>query len=312
MRYFCPFVPCLMFRSLLLPIRFNSPCRFNSSFPFIASFLSFHLFPTMRYFRPLVSSLISCSFFLPFRFNSSLPFAPAFLLIFLCRLNCSFPFAASFLSFQVSSSICYFLSFVLTLMSCSFRFSFRFNSSFLFVASVPSYQLFCLARLALPFLSPCPFRCVHPFVLTLPSYLLLFLSFRFNSHLTSHRKLEKMPFARNAFFFQVFKGGAIRAGICRPSSHLRPLAPAATCDHLRPFAATCGHLAASGCKWLQIMQWLQVTLLWKFQILPAEQPARAATCGHVQPRAATCGHVRPRAATCGHLRPLAATCPSGP
>ena len=81
MRYFCPFVPCLIFRLLLLPIRFNSSCRFNSSFPFIASFLSFHLFPTMRYFRPLVSSLISRSFLLPFRFNSSLPFAPSFLLI---------------------------------------------------------------------------------------------------------------------------------------------------------------------------------------------------------------------------------------
>ena len=122
-------------------------------------------------------------------------------------------------------------------MSWSFSFSFRFSSSFLFVASVPSYQLFCLARLALPFLSPCPFRCVHPFVLTLPSYL-LFLSFRFNSHLTFHRKLQKMQFARNAFFFQVFKDGAIRVGICRPSSHMRPL------------AAT--RVAASGCKWLQV------------------------------------------------------------
>ena len=80
-----------------------------------------------------------------------------------------------------------------------------------------------------------------------------------------------------------------------------------------------------------------MTLLWKFQILPVEQPA---TCGHVRPLAATCpsghlrplewlqvaaivaandasdaaleisnptGHVRPRAATCGHLRPLEAT-----
>ena len=55
---------------------------------------------------------------------------------------------------------------------------------FLFVAFVPSYQLFCLARLAFLFSSPCPFRCVHPFVSTLPSYL-LFLSFRFNSHLFS-------------------------------------------------------------------------------------------------------------------------------
>ena len=157
-------------------------------------------------------------------------------------------------------------------MSCSFRFSFRFKSSFLFVASAPSsffrfnsplpfvtsflshkllcpdrsvfpsvstlpfYSLrlclrinFCLARLALPFLSPCPFRCVHPFVSTPPSYL-LFLSCRFNSHLTFQRKLEKNAAREKSIFFQVFKGGAIRAGICRPSSHLRPLA--ATCGHL--------------------------------------------------------------------------------
>ena len=84
--YFCPFVPCLIFRSLLLPIRFNSSCRFNSSFPFIASFLPFHLFPTMLCVTsvrscPLVSSFISRSFLLPFRFSSSLPFAPSFLLI---------------------------------------------------------------------------------------------------------------------------------------------------------------------------------------------------------------------------------------
>ena len=155
-------------------------------------------------------------------------------------------------------------------MSWSFSFSSRFNSSFLFVASVPSYQLFCLARLALPFLSPCPFRCVHPFVLTLPSYL-LFLSFRFNSHLTFHRKLQKMQFARNAFFFQVFKGGAIRAGICRPSSHMRPL------------AAT--RVAASGCKWLQIMQ-----MAASDAALEISNPTSRAT-GHVRPRAATCGHL---------------------
>ena len=81
MRCFCPFVPCLLFRSLLLPVRFNFSCRFNSSLPFIASFLLLHLFLAMRCFRPLVSSLMSRSFLLPFRFNSSLPFAQSFLLI---------------------------------------------------------------------------------------------------------------------------------------------------------------------------------------------------------------------------------------
>ena len=116
-----------------------------------------------------------------------------------------------------------------------------------------------------------------------------------------------MPFARKTFFFRVFKAGAIRAGICRLSSYLRPLAATcghlrplalpqrplgATCGHLRPLVATCGHLrplaatrvAASGCKWLQLMQMMQGTLLWKFHILPVEQPA---TCGHLRPLAAT-------------------------
>ena len=140
-----------------------------------------------------------------------------------------------------------------------------------------AYQLFCLARLTFPFLSIRPFRCVHPFVSTLPSYL-FFLSFRFNSHLTFHRKLEKMPFARKAFFFKFSRVGpfglvfAVQAATC---SHLRPLAATCRSGHLRPLAATCGHL----------------------------RPL-AATCGHLRPLAATCGHLRPLAATCGHLRPL--------
>ena len=158
---------------------------------------------------------------------------------------------------------------------------------------MPSYQLFCLACLALPFLSPCPFRCVHPFVLTLPSYL-LFLSFRFNCHLTFRRKLEKMPFARNAFFFKFSRVGpfglvsAVQAATCGHLPH-RPLA--ATCGHLRPLAATCGHLQplAATCGHLP-------------------QRPLAATRGHLRPLAATCGHLRPLAATCSHLRPLAATC----
>ena len=153
---------------------------------------------------------------------------------------------------------------------------------------MPSYQLFCLARLALPFLSPCPFRCVHPFVLTLPSYL-LFPSSRFNSHLTFHRKLEKMQFARKTIFFFKFSRvgpfGLVFAVQAAISSHLRPLA--ATCGHSLG-AATCGHLpslAGSG------------------HLRPL-----AATRGHLL-GAATCGHLRPLAlaATCGHLRPLAAT-----
>ena len=175
---------------------------------------------------------------------------------------------------------------------------------------MPSYQLFCLARLALPFLSPCPFRCVHRFVLTLPSYL-LFLSFRFNSHLTFRRKLEKNAVREKRNFFQVFKGGAVRAGICRPSSHLRPLAPPATCGHLRPLAATCGHLRplAATCGHLPHRP-LAATCghLRPLAATCGHLRPLAATCGHLQPLAATCGHLRPLAATCGHLRPLAATC----
>ena len=60
-----------------------------------------------------------------------------------------------------------------------------------------------------------------------------------------------------SFNFQVFKGGAIRAGIFRPSSYLRPLALAATCGHLRPLEWL--QVAASGCKWLQVAAFLSFT-----------------------------------------------------
>ena len=150
---------------------------------------------------------------------------------------------------------------------------------------MPSYQLFCLARLALPFLSPCPFRCVHPFVSTLPSYL-LFLSFRFNSHLTFHRKLEKNAVREKSIFFKFSRVGpfglvfAVQAATC---GHLRPLAPAATCGH----SSGCKwpQVAASGCKWLQIMQ----------------MAASDAALEISNPTSRTTSHMRPRAATCGHL-----------
>ena len=121
-----------------------------------------------------------------------------------------------------------------------------------------------------------------------------------------------MPFARKKSSFQGWGHSgwylSSKQPLAATCGHLRPLAPAATCPscghlrplaapcgHLRPLVATCGHLrplaatrvAASGCKWLQMMQMMQGTLLWKFQILPVEQPA---TCGHVRPLAATCGY----------------------
>ena len=100
---------------------------------------------------------------------------------------------------------------------------------------------------------------------------------------------------------------------------------------MRPLAAT--RVAASGCKWLQIMQ-----MAASDAALEISNPTSRAT-GHVRPLAATCGHssgckwlqewlqvaattckwlqmmqvtllwkfqIQP--ATCGHVRPLAATC----
>ena len=116
---------------------------------------------------------------------------------------------------------------------------------------MPSYQLFFLARLALPFLSFRAFRCVHPFVSTL---ILSTLTSRFTENLKKCSSREKHFFPSPSF-----QGwGHLGWGICRPSSHLRPL------------AATCGHLP---------------------------QRPLAATCGHLRPLAATCGHLRPLAAT---------------
>ena len=113
---------------------------------------------------------------------------------------------------------------------------------------------------------------------------MLFLSFRFNSHLTFQRKLEKMQFARKAFFFSSFHGWG-HSGWYLPSKqhHLH---------HVQPLAATCSHLQR-GCKWLQIMQ-----MAASDAALEISNPTSRAT-----------GHLRPLAATCpsGHLRPLAAT-----
>ena len=141
MRYFCPFVPCLMFRSLFLPI------RFNSSFPFIASFLSFHRFPTLRYFRPLVSSLISRSF-------------PA-----VCSV------LPSDLIFPVSSqfflSVRYILSFISSLLFHLLLPFFRINSYVLFVSFFLPFQLFPFyslrLRLRLSFVSIFLFHLLLPF-----------------------------------------------------------------------------------------------------------------------------------------------------
>ena len=144
---------------------FSVSFRFNSSFLFVASVPSYQLFCLAR---------LALSSFL---FVASAPTS-------FFRFHSFLPFVTSFLSYK---------------LLCPDRsvFSSRFNSSFLFVASVPPYQLFCLARLALSsflfvasapisffrfhsslsfntsFLSHkllCPDRSVFPSVSTLPFY----------------------------------------------------------------------------------------------------------------------------------------------
>ena len=124
----------------------------------------------------------------------------------------SWSFSVSF-RFNYFFCICCVCAFVSTLLSCSFSSSCLFNSS---ISLRPSF------RLNSSFL-----------------FVISFLSFQLSPHIS--KKTWKNAVREKSNFFQVFKGGAIRAGICRPSSHLRPLAPA---------AATCGH--SSGCKWLQV------------------------------------------------------------
>ena len=112
------------------------------------------------------------------------------------------------------------------------------------------------------------------FVASILSFQLL--SFQLSPHVS--QKTWKNAVREKSSFFKFSRVGpfglvfAVQAATC---GHLQPLA--ATCGHLpqQPLAATCGH--SIGCKWLQ------VTLLWKFQILPV------ATCpsGHLRPLAAT-------------------------
>ena len=115
--------------------KINSSCRFNSSLPFIASFLSFHLFPTMRYFRPLVSSfLYPVRFFFPF--VSTLP----------CRLlRPSFWFNSSCVvsTFPFRSLRPFFHSSLLFHLLLPF---FRINSYVLFVSFFLPFQLFLSIR----------------------------------------------------------------------------------------------------------------------------------------------------------------------
>ena len=278
-RYFSPFVSTLRvvstlrFRSLRLSFRFTFPLLC------VTSVRSFQVLYPVRFFFPFVSTL-PCRLLRPsFWFNSS-------------RVVSTFPFRSlrPFFHFKSPLPFKYFLSFVLTLMSCSFRFSFRstlpfyslrlrlrpsFVSILLFHLLLPFFRInsfVLIVQFFLPFQLFLSIRCVCAFVSTLlscsfsssfpfNSSISLRPSIRFNSSLLldiSFLSFQLSPHVSQKTWKNCFSGVAIRAGICRPSNHLRPLAATCHSGHLRPLAAT--RVAASGCKWLQVAacKWLQV------------------------------------------------------
>ena len=170
-------------------------------------------------------------------------------------------------------------------MSCSFPF-FRINSYVLIVQFFLPFQLFLSIRCVCAFVSTllsCSFSSSFPFTLSIS----LRPSFRFNSSLLfviSFLSFQLSPHVSQKTWKNCFSGVAIRAGICRPSNHLRPLVATCHSGHLRPLAAT--RVAASGCKWLQIMQMAASNAA-----LEISNPTSRAT-GHLRPLAlaATCGH----------------------
>ena len=220
-----PFVSPFPYYALLPSARFKSYILFVSSslsfqlFPAVCSGLpsdlilpvSSQLFLSVRCVLSFISSLLFHLLLPFFRINSYVLFVSFFLpfqLFLSIRSVCAFVF----LSFQFSSSICYFLSFVLTLMSCSFRFSFRFNFPFyslrlrlrlsfvsilLFHLLLPFFRInsyVLIVQFFLPFQLFLSIRCVCAFVSTLlscsfsssfPFTLSISLrpSFRFNSSL---------------------------------------------------------------------------------------------------------------------------------
>ena len=197
----------------MFPCRSLPPSfRFASSFPCVTSVLSFHVLYSVRCFFPFVSTLrvVSTLRFRSLRFFPFISRFPYYALLASARFKSYIPFVSSSLSFQLFPAVCSvlpsdlilpvssqlflslrcvlsfmssllfhlllpFFRITVTLMSCSFRFSFRFNSSFLFVASAPSS--FFRFNSPLPFVTSflshkllCPDRSVFPSVSTLPFY----------------------------------------------------------------------------------------------------------------------------------------------
>ena len=238
--------------SLFLPFRWTLPFywlhrsyHFNSSRPFDTSFF-------------LISTRPSRSCTSSFRFKPFMWLRPFIrvnsytLLSFTCLFYCnsSMPFVTSFLSFQFLPSVCgqvvRFLTSVLT-----FHLVYT-PHSLLFPFRLTSYSPFVTWTLSLH-LSPF-IRCTS------------FLSFKLFPSVRPFLSFQLFPFIRFFKFCGLEQSGLVSAIQAATFSRdpLRPLAPAATCGHLRPLATTCGHL---------------------------------------RPLAATCSNspLRPLAATCDHL-----------
>ena len=174
-------------------------------------------------------------------------------------------------------------------MSCSFRFSFRFNSSFLFVASAPSsFFSILLFHLLLPFFRINPYVVIVQFFLPFQLVLSIRCVCAFVSTLLSCSFSSSFPFTLSLSLRPSFRfNSSLLFAISFLSFQLSP------------------HVSQKTSK---KMQFARKAFFSSFQgwghsgwYLPSKQPL-AATCpsGHLRPLAATCGHLRPLAATCGH------------
>ena len=190
-------------------------------------------------------------------FKSFISLCPSF------RFNSYIPFVYLFVSLQLVYFVCYFLWFqLLQFVRCFFPFvstpsfrslrrSFRFSSSLSFVTPFLSWS-FVSTLPSRSFTSSFRFRrsiSLHP-------------SFRFNSYIPHHGRLEKMRFAGKAFFSQfwgVQQPGLVFALHAATCDRLRTLAATCSRDHLRPLAATCLQVKTT-CAHLRPLKWLREAL----------------------------------------------------
>ena len=156
-----PFVATLPFHSLLPslrltllnPVRYRFPFRFNSSLLFpIRRFFCFNLFSSVCYFPRIPSTRPTCSFTSSFHFKALISYDFVTSCLSLQRFH---PVCLP-LPFVSSRSFRYLLPFASTLLSCSSCSSFPFSVHF--IASVLSLQHFPSIRYFLPFVSKLPSR----------------------------------------------------------------------------------------------------------------------------------------------------------